>query len=556
MEEGNYEPSFVSRLIEQRGSLLSLEEEVKIKHAAAAVYQAGYDTTASTITSFFLAMALFPAAQHKAQEEIDRVVGARLPTPEDRVKLPYVNALINEVLRWNPVVQIGIMHAATEDDIYEGYLIPKGAPIVPNIWAIAHDPDVYSDPMSFRPERFLASDGHTPERDPHTLVFGFGRRICPGRPLADFNNFLTIARSLAVFQVQKATKDGKEIDPIVDYQEGIVGHLSPFEVSIQPRGAEHEALIRSIEIEDFISRGFSKSECADLADDVTINGIASALESLGHRVVHVPGIKTLVKHLSAEHHKQWDLVFNYSEGVFGSARESQVPALLEAYQIPFTFSDSATLATGIDKGKTKMLLEHYRIPTSPFVIVPRSGEVVDYAALEDQIPLRAEFKDQEILLEKFLDGREFTVAVLGSGDRARVLGVSEVTWYNPEGRKSDDLSVDFATSFSKAGRGVGHDMGHVHADPADPLVKEIAEIGFSAYQALGCKDGGRVDIRMDGAVPCVIEVNPIFGLRPDHSLFTWIAKNNGMEYQDIIAEIVDNALLRQKPVTEANGLKN
>lgn len=102
------------------------------------------------------------------------------------------------------------------------------------------------------------------------------------------------------------------------------------------------------------SIGFSKSECADLADDVTINGVASALESLGHRVVHVPGIKTLVKHLSAEHHKQWDLVFNYSEGVFGSARESQVPALLEAYQIPFTFSDAATLATGIDKGKTKV----------------------------------------------------------------------------------------------------------------------------------------------------------------------------------------------------------
>ncbi|GMF79729.1 unnamed protein product [Aspergillus oryzae] len=192
-----------------------------------------------------------------------------------------------------------------------------------------------------------------------------------------------------------------------------------------------------------------------------------------------------------------------------------------------------------------MLLEHYRIPTSPFVIVPRSGEAVDYAALEDQLPyplfakpiaastsngisplnkilrkedlqevvedLRAEFKDQEILLEKFLDGREFTVAVLGSGDRARVLGVSEVTWYNPEGRKSDDLSVDFATSFSKAGRGVGHDMGHVHADPADPLVKEIAEIGLSAYQALGCKDGGRVDIRMDGAVPCVIEVCLLLG---------------------------------------------
>ncbi|KAE8375757.1 cytochrome P450 [Aspergillus bertholletiae] len=250
MKKDNYEPSFVSRLIEQGGSPLSPKEELDIKTTAAAVYQAGYDTTASTIAFFFLTMALFPAAQHKAQEEIDRVVGTRLPMPEDRVKLPYVNALINEVLRWNPVVRLGIMHTASEDDIYKGYLIPKGAPIVPNIWALTHDPDVYSDPMSFRPERFLASDGHIPERDPHTLVFGFGRRICPGRPLADFNNYLTIARSLAVFQIRKAKKDGKEIDPTIDYQPGITGHLSAVEVSIQPRSAEHEALIRSIEVED------------------------------------------------------------------------------------------------------------------------------------------------------------------------------------------------------------------------------------------------------------------------------------------------------------------
>ncbi|KAB8230954.1 D-alanine--D-alanine ligase family protein [Aspergillus alliaceus] len=340
----------------------------------------------------------------------------------------------------------------------------------------------------------------------------------------------------------------------------------------------------------YLSMGLSDNECADLADEVTINGVASALESLGHRVVHIPGIKPLVKHLAAEQHKQWDLVFNYSEGVVGSARESQVPALLEAYQIPFTFSDAATLAMGIDKGKTKMILEHYRIPTSSFVIVPKAGEAVDYAALEGQLPyplfakpiaastsngispsnkilrkedlhtviedLRTQFPDQEILLEKFLDGREFTVAILGTGERARVLGAAEVTWYNPEGRKSDDVSVDFATSSSKGGKGIGHDMGHVHVDLADPLVKTVSELGFSAYQALGCRDGGRVDIRLssekEGAVPYVIEVNPIFGLRPDHSLFTWIARNNGMEYQDIIAEIVDNALLRQKPVT--NGV--
>jgi D-alanine-D-alanine ligase-like ATP-grasp enzyme len=128
--------------------------------------------------------------------------------------------------------------------------------------------------------------------------------------------------------------------------------------------------------------------------------------------------------------------------------------------------------------------------------------------------LRHQFKNQEVLVEKFLEGREFTVAILGTGDHASVLGVAEVTWYNPEGRKTDDLSVDFATSFSKAGRGVGFDMGHVHADIHDPLVREVSEIGLSAYQALGCRDGGRVDIRLssekEGAVPYVIEVCFLF----------------------------------------------
>jgi hypothetical protein len=111
--------------------------------------------------------------------------------------------------------------------------------------------------MSFSPERFLDSDGHIPERDPHTLAFGFGRRICPGRVLADLNNFLMISQSLAVFRIGKAVKDGKEIDPIVDYQPGIVGHLSAFEISIQPRTAEYGALIHSVATEHPLSHGDS-----------------------------------------------------------------------------------------------------------------------------------------------------------------------------------------------------------------------------------------------------------------------------------------------------------
>lgn len=104
----------------------------------------------------------------------------------------------------------------------------------------------------------------------------------------------------------------------------------------------------------YLDLGYSDHECADLADSVTIDGVSSALEKLGHSVVHVPGIKALVNHLANGDQSSWDMVFNYSEGVYGSSRESQVPALLEAYQVPFTFSDAATLAMCIDKGRTKV----------------------------------------------------------------------------------------------------------------------------------------------------------------------------------------------------------
>jgi D-alanine-D-alanine ligase-like ATP-grasp enzyme len=104
----------------------------------------------------------------------------------------------------------------------------------------------------------------------------------------------------------------------------------------------------------YLERGYSETDCADLADEVTINAVSNALHKLGNNVVHVPGIKPLVGHLAAGEQKNWDLVFNFSEGVRGSARESQVPALLEAYGVLYTFSDAATLSMCIDKAKTKV----------------------------------------------------------------------------------------------------------------------------------------------------------------------------------------------------------
>ncbi|KAF7588524.1 hypothetical protein BBP40_005551 [Aspergillus hancockii] len=248
MAKGSFKPSIVSSYLNENRFELGSEDEKVFKWAAASLYAGGSETTVSTLTTFFLVMTLYPQVQQKAQEEIDRVVGtSHLPSFEDRENLPYINALVKEALRWHPVIPMGVAHMATEDDIYAGYYIPKGATILFNTWAFTHDPNTYHDPMAFKPERFLNDEGHTPEQDPHFLIFGFGRRVCPGRNFADSNIFLTIARTLAVYNIAKPIRDGKEVDIKPIFLASVISHPAPFEVSIKPRSVGHEELIRSVE---------------------------------------------------------------------------------------------------------------------------------------------------------------------------------------------------------------------------------------------------------------------------------------------------------------------
>lgn len=139
-------------------------------------------------------MITHPAVQAKAQEEIDQVVGRnRLPIFDDRENLPYFEAVFKEAFRWHVLAPTALPHVCIKDDICEGYLIPKDAIIVPNVWWFAHDPAVYPNPEVFDPTRFL---GPNPAPDPLTYAFGFGRRICPGKQFADLNIWLTMVRSL------------------------------------------------------------------------------------------------------------------------------------------------------------------------------------------------------------------------------------------------------------------------------------------------------------------------------------------------------------------------
>ncbi|KAF9889863.1 hypothetical protein FE257_006953 [Aspergillus nanangensis] len=206
--QNDFEPSLLSGLLETSNFVPGSEEERVTKWSAASLYAGGSDTTVSSIATFFLAMTLYPEAQRKAQAEIDRVVGHdRLPGFKDRPNLSYNNALIKEILRWHPVSPIALPHLSMEDDMCDGYFIPKGSSVLPNIWAFTHDPDVYPDPMQFKPERFIESDSHIPEYDPYMLAFGFGRRTCPGRVLADASVYLNVTQSLAVFNISKSIED-------------------------------------------------------------------------------------------------------------------------------------------------------------------------------------------------------------------------------------------------------------------------------------------------------------------------------------------------------------
>ena len=164
----------------------------------------GVDTTSSSTLTFILAMCVFPDVQKKAQEELDRVVGLdKMPEWTEEDKLPYVSALVSEVLRWRTVTILGgIPHAPIRDDEYQGYLIPKDTAVTGNVWSIHRHPREYPEPDVFRPERFCNGlERPHPSKKGHN-AFGWGRRQCSGQPLAEQGLFITIARILWAFNIR------------------------------------------------------------------------------------------------------------------------------------------------------------------------------------------------------------------------------------------------------------------------------------------------------------------------------------------------------------------
>ncbi|KAF8652308.1 hypothetical protein AX16_004466 [Volvariella volvacea WC 439] len=156
----------------------SAEWEDIVKRVAGLMYAAGSDTTVAAIVTGILAFMCHPDVLKKAQAEIDSTVApGHLPDLSDKESLPYLSAIVKEILRWNPPLPFGVPHFIESDDIYDGYHIPAGTIVLSNIWGMLHDENLYADPFTFDPERFLKNGKLNPEvHDPETMVFGFGRR--------------------------------------------------------------------------------------------------------------------------------------------------------------------------------------------------------------------------------------------------------------------------------------------------------------------------------------------------------------------------------------------
>ncbi|KAI6911131.1 putative cytochrome P450 [Hortaea werneckii] len=264
LTEETVRDSFIARALEQAETETSLgsDKDHAIKWTAASLYTGGADTSVSTLEAFFLAMSLYPSVQRTAQAELDTVLGSqptRLPSAIDRPRLPYLNALVEEAQRWHPITPMGLPHTTSLDLLVvgqqnEGYhLIPAGSIILPAIWWMTRDPSTYHSAEEFKPERFLP-----PYHEPLAteVTFGFGRRVCPGRVLADSTLFGTFAAVLMCFDIEKMKGDeggrgegsrGGAEGSKHEFLPGMIARPKGFEVRIVPRSEAHRKLIEGFQ---------------------------------------------------------------------------------------------------------------------------------------------------------------------------------------------------------------------------------------------------------------------------------------------------------------------
>lgn len=305
----------------------------------------------------------------------------------------------------------------------------------------------------------------------------------------------------------------------------------------------------------------------------TINAVKAALECYNNVTLIEADTDAFGKLLDARP----DIVFNIAEGFYGVSREAQIPALLEMLNMPYTGSDPLTLATCLDKARTKEVLSYYKIPNAKFSIVYNLNQLKDLAEQHNEYPLivkpisegssKGIFSsslvrdkkallneaeriltgyNQAALIEEFLSGREFTVALIGNGDETEVLPIVEINF--------GEFPEDFIPIYSYEAKWILDtkenplDVFTCPAQISPDLEENIKSAALKAYRILRCRDWSRIDIRLDrNGIPNIIELNPLPGILPnpeENSCFPKAARSAGLNYNDMINKVLFAAAKR------------
>jgi D-alanine-D-alanine ligase len=311
---------------------------------------------------------------------------------------------------------------------------------------------------------------------------------------------------------------------------------------------------------EYLAAGYGEEETAEFDRPDTIDALESTLQELGYRTERIGNVRALVPRLARG--DRWDLVFNIAEGLRGIGRESQVPAILEAYDIPCTFSDPLVTALTLHKALAKRVLRDLGVATADFQVV---ASPVDIERVHLPFPLfvkpvaegtakgidgdsrvtsREELArvcrrllatyQQPALVETYLPGREFTVGITGTGEHAAAIGTLEIVM---------------------RAHAQPHSYTYVNKEQCEELCEfllappewaaQAEALSLAAWRGLGCRDAGRVDLRADAQGRLhVMELNPLPGLHPQHSDLPILCNALGMPYRELIGRIMTSACER------------
>jgi D-alanine-D-alanine ligase len=302
---------------------------------------------------------------------------------------------------------------------------------------------------------------------------------------------------------------------------------------------------------------------AEFDSDETTAALRSTLSGLGHEVIPIGAASQVIPFFERE---RVDLVFNIAEGLGGRSREAQVPCLLELLGVPYVFSGPLTLALTLDKAMAKRLVLAEGLPTARFAELtsPEEAEGLDLrpplflkpvhegsakgvaadsvaaslASLKEKAAALIAAYRQPVLVEEYLAGEEFTVAILGTQEAAKVLGTMKVAV------RDDARNVYGYVAKERCEELVDY-LPQGAIEPG--LLKRVEALALASFRLLGCQDAGRVDVRCDGrGEPNFLEVNPLPGLHPTHSDLPIIASQQGLTYPELIGQILASACQRYR----------